>query len=134
MPVYFIRVGDDGPVKIGCAEDVDHRVLTLQSGNHRDLNLFRVIDGGPSVERWLHDHFRHLHIRGEWFDFDASMVTVEPPGERPSGALEPAATVVAICGGIKAAARLAGSDKHAVARWLMPKRLGGTGGIVPFPH
>ncbi len=45
MSVYFIRAGDNGPVKIGTAEDVAGRLRELQCGNHEDLRLLRVVEG-----------------------------------------------------------------------------------------
>jgi hypothetical protein len=48
--------------------------------------------------------------------------------------LEPAASVVAICGGIDATARLVGRDRSVINRWLLPKSRGGTGGKVPMHH
>lgn len=43
MSVYFIRAGDGGPVKIGLADDVPHRLRELQIGNHVELRLLRAL-------------------------------------------------------------------------------------------
>lgn len=76
MRVYFIRAGTDGPVKIGVAENLASRLSCLQSGNHEKLKLIRALDGGRQIERRVHARFGHLHIRGEWFQFCSSMLTV----------------------------------------------------------
>lgn len=87
MAVYFIRAGESGPVKIGSADDVAHRIAELQAGNPEPLILLRQIDGGRQTEHFTHRHFKHLRIRGEWFVFDESMLTfvaefVERPASR----------------------------------------------------
>lgn len=45
--------------------------------------------------------------------------------------LDPARTVIEICGGIAATAKLAGRDKIRVRRWTYSKERGGTGGLIP---
>jgi hypothetical protein len=78
MPVYFIRAGEDGPVKIGIADDVADRMRNLQCGNHLELTLLRTIDGGRPEELALHRRYEHLRSRGEWFAFTPDMLVVEP--------------------------------------------------------
>jgi hypothetical protein len=77
MPVYFLRAGEHGPVKIGVADDVAGRQRELQCGNHEILTLLRAVDGGRAHEAWLHRQF--VRVRGEWFQFDERMLTIEPP-------------------------------------------------------
>jgi len=79
MTVYFIRVGKDGPVKIGYAADAAIRLQQLQVCHPETLHLIRTIDGGSKGEAWLHDRFYHHRIRGEWFNFCPEMMEVEPP-------------------------------------------------------
>ena len=38
MPVYIIRAGDDGPVKIGWADNAEARRRQLQTGHHKPLS------------------------------------------------------------------------------------------------
>lgn len=78
MSVYFIQA-DSGPMKIGHADDAAVRLRKLQCGSYERLRLIRLVEGGRPTERWLHRHFRSLHIRGEWFDFTHEMLTIEPP-------------------------------------------------------
>jgi hypothetical protein len=79
MPVYFIRAGEGGPVKIGTAIDVRARFSTLQTGHYERLTLIRQVEGAEAQERWLHAQFDTLRIRGEWFRFDPAMLTIQPP-------------------------------------------------------
>jgi hypothetical protein len=77
MPVYFIRAGENGPVKIGTAESVHGRLRELQCGNHLELTVLRTIEGGRSEESALHRRYEHLRSRGEWFAFTPDMLVVE---------------------------------------------------------
>lgn len=79
MPVYFIRSGDIGPVKIGWADDVERRRRTLQIANHSPLQVVRVIQCRRGTEQWLHRHYEAAQVRGEWFVFSSEMLTIEPP-------------------------------------------------------
>ncbi len=86
MAVYFIQAGEGGPVKIGTANDVSHRLAELQAGSAQLLSIIRTIDGGRPLEGWLHRHFSHARIRSEWFAFSADMLTISPPCVVSSGA------------------------------------------------
>jgi len=98
MPVYFIRAGEDGPVKIGKADCVDTRLATLQCGHYQDLILLRTLPGGIEEEKWAHEAFRINHIRGEWFKFDPAMLTLEMPSTLANGR--------------------SGEEKHGLALWF----------------
>jgi hypothetical protein len=77
MAVYFIRAGEDGPVKIGSAEWPHHRVVSLQAGNAEKLRLIHQTDGWLAAERQVQQHYAHLQIRGEWFRFCPTMLVIE---------------------------------------------------------
>ena len=79
MPVYFIRAGRDGLVKIGWARNPRRRLETLQAGNHVRLELIREVAGDRPTEAWLHRHFSGQLVDREWFTFTPSMLTVEAP-------------------------------------------------------
>lgn len=68
--VYFIQCGpyDDDPIKIGVADDVPARLAQLQTASPWPLRLLGFIRGDFDEEGALHDRFRHLHVRGEWFE------------------------------------------------------------------
>lgn len=45
--------------------------------------------------------------------------------------LEPARTVIEICGGFRAVADMTGRNETRVRRWAYPRERGGTGGLIP---
>ena len=45
--------------------------------------------------------------------------------------MEPASTIIEICGGFRAVAEMTGRDVTRVHRWTYPKERGGTGGRIP---
>lgn len=70
MPVYFIQQGNDGPIKIGIALDIQKRLYGLRQDRHcrDDLKLLGVIqDADYSQERQLHRRFKNIRLEGEWF-------------------------------------------------------------------
>jgi len=68
--VYFVQVGEDGedgPIKIGTAIDVEKRLVGLQCASPWPLRLLAVMEGGSGLETRLHRDLRSHRIRGEWF-------------------------------------------------------------------
>ena len=65
--LYFIQVGDHGPIKIGTANDVHSRLKNLQCASPCELRVVREMDGGKRLEGAAHKRFAAQHIRGEWF-------------------------------------------------------------------
>lgn len=45
--------------------------------------------------------------------------------------MEPASTIIEICGGVGAVAEMTGRDPSRVHRWTYPKEKGGTNGLIP---
>lgn len=45
--------------------------------------------------------------------------------------MEPARTIIEICGGFDVVAEMAGRSGVRVRRWTYPKERGGTGGLIP---
>lgn len=74
MPVYIIRAGEHGPVKIGFAEDVRLRLTKMQADNHERLTVLRVLVGGQQEESELHLRFAAQRMRGEWFEFSPELL------------------------------------------------------------
>lgn len=66
--IYFIQA-ESGPIKIGYTDndDIVSRLTALQIGNHEELVCIGIREGTPRLERSLHEHFRYVHKRGEWF-------------------------------------------------------------------
>lgn len=65
--IYFIQAGEDGPIKIGRADNVARRLESLQTANHEQLRLLAAIRTTGIGEGWFHDRYRDAHIHGEWF-------------------------------------------------------------------
>lgn len=79
MPVYILRAGDSGPVKIGFTSQttpsfVVDRFNALQTGNHELLQLIRLLDGGADLEQALFQRFAHLRLHRSWYRFDDAML------------------------------------------------------------
>lgn len=69
--VYFIQVGESGPIKIGYTRtDPTKRLSELQTGNPYKLRLLLVLEGGFDLEHALHEKFADLRLEGEWFRND----------------------------------------------------------------
>lgn len=63
--VYFVT--DGVAIKIGHASSPRSRLGELQVSHHVELQLMHDMPGKLEDEFKLHERFRHLHIRGEWF-------------------------------------------------------------------
>ena len=68
MAVYFIRSGDDGPVKIGSTNNIRRRMQMLQTGSAYKLVLLRAFTGGEAEEKIIHARLSRFRISGEWFE------------------------------------------------------------------
>ena len=87
MPVYLIQVGEDGPIKIGHANDPWRRLSELQTSNPTPMRLLALLDGEEAEEAALHLRFQGLRIRGEWFDPSPELTALaaeHPPPAPPS--------------------------------------------------
>jgi hypothetical protein len=69
MPVYMMRVGGEGPVKIGRAANALQRLRTFQGNHHQRVDIIRLFEGGEVEEFRLHMMFADLRLHGEWFTF-----------------------------------------------------------------
>jgi hypothetical protein len=120
MAVYFIRAGEDGPVKIGYATNPRKRFAVLQSGHWMNLVMLRVIEGDHGTERDLHARYKPLHIRGEWYNFCPSMLS---SGREASRAFIPRESwplvrqAIQRAGGCSKVAREVGLSRQAVHQW-----------------
>jgi len=71
---YFIRDGDNGPIKIGKStiKQFKSRLTGLQIGNPNKLNVVGVIVG--DCEKEIHRSFRRYRVSGEWFKSNANLI------------------------------------------------------------
>jgi len=65
--IYFMRSGEDGPIKIGQSIDPTERAVYLQTGSAEKLWIETAMLGAPEIEGRLHARFVKHRIRGEWF-------------------------------------------------------------------
>ncbi len=69
MPVvYFARINDDGPIKIGFSFNLRQRVYSLRAEFGQNLKIIGTIDGDRKVEKALHKRFSAVALGQEWFD------------------------------------------------------------------
>jgi hypothetical protein len=68
---YFVRAGDDGPVKIGWSVHPKKRLAELQVGNPYPLEIVGMIPGNRGLEGDLHHIFAEWRLTGEWFEAEA---------------------------------------------------------------
>jgi hypothetical protein len=88
--LYFIQAGDDGPIKIGAADDPEFRRKTLAAGSPYDLRLLAVIPQVPGLlESLLHKRFYHLAIRREWFRPESELLEFIRVNGEPFGLTRP---------------------------------------------
>ena len=131
MPCYCIRAGQTGPVKLGVAGSVDdafRRLDSLQVAHYETLHLLRLWHGDEKAESELHARFADLRIRGEWFSFSRLMLgdvglEVIPLSEREGDAPWRVIDVVRRLGGQGDAARLCGTSRGAVSRWVLANQI-----------
>lgn len=67
--VYFIQMGEDGPIKIGkTIFDIGTRLNSLQTGNPFKLKVLSYLGDVPEIlEKQLHIYFSEHRMEGEWF-------------------------------------------------------------------
>lgn len=66
--VYFMQIGNDGPIKIGFTKHIRHRLSVVQVGNPALVRLIAVTEGGRTQEFELHNRFKKYRLYGEWFE------------------------------------------------------------------
>lgn len=81
--VYLVQAGDGGPIKIGYAHNLRHRLAVLQTGNHVELRVIGWIENGSrSVERAVHVELAADRLRGDWFNPTRSVMAFAAKHER----------------------------------------------------
>ena len=75
MAVYFIRAGEDGPIKIGyTGGEIGKRLRALQCVSPLRLTLLATCEGSKKTEKRLHCEFRRYRLWGEWFRAAAELL------------------------------------------------------------
>ena len=65
--VYFAKSGNH--VKIGVTNDITKRLSQLQNGTVNKIEVLLTLHGSANDEKAYHNEFKHLRIRGEWFNY-----------------------------------------------------------------
>lgn len=73
--IYMIAPSEKPPIKIGRADNVDSRLISLQVGNPAELFILARFPvpwaSAQRVEREVHQRLEEKRRRGEWFDVSA---------------------------------------------------------------
>jgi Meiotically up-regulated gene 113 len=77
--IYFVRYGEEGPIKIGRADDPKRRVASLEVSTPMKLILLGAMlsEQAQMEEEALHRRLHKHRIRGEWFDAKAVLAEME---------------------------------------------------------
>lgn len=67
--VYFLRVPNDGLIKIGFTHTLTARIKALSGGIKRPVELVGAINGDRVSERVIHWQFRRHRQHGEFFSW-----------------------------------------------------------------
>lgn len=65
--VYFIQLGDAGPIKIGYSTTPVKRLWALQTSHPDTLAIRALLPGPQANEKTLHRFYEREHVRGEWY-------------------------------------------------------------------
>lgn len=120
--VYVIGIRGRSVVKLGTTTQPHQRLQALQIGSPEPLEVLWSCPGDRASETALHQHFAHLRVRGEWFDFgDQSPVAavreaveagvIDPPVQAP------AAPELPPCGRCGHLATDHGTEGNAACSW-----------------
>lgn len=70
--VYFVRVGDF--IKIGYTREIKRRMYQIDSLTPHEIELLLHINGDTVYEDILHDKFKHLRRKFDWFEATKELV------------------------------------------------------------
>lgn len=82
--VYFMYCQQANAVKIGIARNLTKRLVSLQIGNPYLITPLAYIEcpnkfSAIELEQQLHQKFKKLNIRGEWFEFEGELKSYLKP-------------------------------------------------------
>lgn len=75
--IYIIKEKTSNFCKIGYSKNVKIRLRKMQSDNPRELILLKTYEGDLNIEKRIHNKYKELHIRGDWFKFDNEMLNID---------------------------------------------------------
>jgi hypothetical protein len=128
VAVYFIRAGENGPVKIGHGNVPEQRLDAMQTGNHEILRIIRLMPGSMRIEALVHARFAPLKIRGEWYQYSDEMLTFSLDPKKVDVPLHPIKARIVQMGMTAFELSVATSvSKSAISKILR-------GGRTPSPH
>ena len=69
--IYLIQSLNDGYYKIGTSVNPNKRIEQLQTSNSSKLKIINTYNSEfyNLIETALHNHYSHLKLNGEWFNF-----------------------------------------------------------------
>ena len=89
--IYFIQVGDDGPIKIGFSSSPGKRLASLQGSHYERLHLIGLKDGNRFSEEVLHEKLAQYRLAREWYAAVPEVLAeIEEPVARIHEALDAA--------------------------------------------
>ncbi len=80
MTVYVALRTSDGAIKIGMSQNIKQRMNQLRQQFKSRMAIVRLISGGRTEEKWMHERFSSVNTSGEWFTFDPEMLEATPDG------------------------------------------------------
>jgi len=81
--IYFVQSIATQLVKIGTTKCLAQRLNGLRIEAGGDVDVLGVAKGGRPEETSLHEHFQHLHVKGEWFRPEAELLEYIKQNARP---------------------------------------------------
>lgn len=72
--VYLVGCDRSKTIKIGYTTDIHRRLKELQKQYHFPLRILENREGTMTAEKRLLNRFKHLKVKGEWFDWDDSII------------------------------------------------------------
>lgn len=72
--VYLMGCDRSKTLKIGYTTDIDRRLKELQRDYHFPLRVLATREGTMKAEKRLLNSFKRLRVKGEWFDWDDSII------------------------------------------------------------
>jgi len=72
--IYLINVVGTNYYKIGVTQNINKRLIQLQTSNPMSLNLIHNFVGGYKTEFYLHKLFFNYQVKNEWFELSQDYV------------------------------------------------------------